>query len=143
MDGRVRLFGIGAAVLVVALLAMAMWLWLSSLPRGLEYEGLHRFAVGQYEATIETQSYEIAQGDNGAAKLIVVAAGRETVLEAHFNRDFFMDIRPAYVSWAWVDGDWRRDLLIWQDDYSGGLVANHYVASGDGRLHVLRSPLRQ
>lgn len=112
-------------------------------PTALAYEDVQTFRVGAYDVTLETQSFTIAQGDNGAAKIIIVADGQQTVLDSWFDNDLFNNIHPAYVSRQNVDDHWRRDLVIWQPTFSGGLQASGYVSSADGRFHILNPPLQR
>ena len=37
----------------------------------LEYDELHHFGVGKYRITIQTRSFSISSGDDGAAELVV------------------------------------------------------------------------
>ena len=138
-----RFFKIGGFIGLILLIGLGLIAYFFQPPRGLEYEAVQTFRVGSFSATLETQTYTIAQGDNGAAKIIVSAGGEQTVLDSWFDNDLFNDIRPAYVSRQNVDDHWRRDLVIWQPTYSGGLTAAAYISSSDGRFHPLDPPLER
>ena len=138
-----RFFKIGGFIGLILLIGLGLIAYFSQPPRGLEYEAVQTFRVGSFSATLETQTYTIAQGDNGAAKIIVSAGGEQTVLDSWFDNDLFNDIRPAYLSRQNVDDHWQRDLVIWQPTYSGGLTATAYISSSNGRFHTLTPPLQR
>ncbi|MEZ4595152.1 MAG: hypothetical protein R3D55_29010 [Chloroflexota bacterium] len=128
---------------LILLIAAGAAIYFFQPPAALEYEDVHTFRVGPHAVTLETQSYSVAQGDNGAAKIIIVADGQQTVLDTWFDNDLFNNIHPGYVSRQNVDDHWRRDLVIWQPTFSGGLQASGYVSSEDGRFHPLTPPLQR
>lgn len=128
---------------LILLAAVGTAVYFFQPPSALAYEEVHMFRVGPHAVTLETQSFTIAQGDNGAAKIIVLAGGQQTVLDSWFNNDLFSNIHPAYISRQNVDDHWRRDLVIWQPTYAGGLAASAYISSEDGRLHTLTPPLQR
>lgn len=130
-------------IALTLLLALSLVTYFFLPPSALAYEDVRTFQVGPYSATLETQSYQIARGDNGAAKIIILAGGQQTVLDSWFDNDLFKDIRPAYVSRQNVDDHWRRDLVIWQPTYDGGLLATAYISSQDGRFHTLDSSMQR
>ncbi|MCA9918650.1 MAG: hypothetical protein KC445_11900 [Anaerolineales bacterium] len=134
---------IAAVILLILLIAACLAASLFQPPRALAYEAVQTFPVGSFSATLETQTYSLVHGDNGVAKIIVVAGGEQTVLDTWFDNDLFNDIRPGYVSWQNVDDHWRRDLVIWLPTYDGNLLASAYVSSEDGRLHPLDPPLQR
>lgn len=131
-------------ILILLTLAAASYTRLTQTqllpPRGLPHEGIEHFTVGDYPITIETQSYTIAKGDNGPAKLIITHGNQQTTLDSWFDNDLFQNIRPAYISWQQVDDHPQLDLIIWKPTYSGGLLATDYIASRDGQHHPLNPP---
>lgn len=126
------------AILVTVCLAavIGVGLWLGEHFRALEYDGVHIFRVGNQRVSIKTKS--LASGDNGPAEVIIDCLGAQTKLQSSFNADLFSDVRPAYVSWEYIEQDWYRDLVIWKPSSSGGLEASEFVSSMDGKLHVMK-----
>jgi hypothetical protein len=133
-------------LLVVGVLVVGFVVYrLQEIPIGLKYDATRTFKVGSHDITIETRSFVFGNGDEGHAEVVVSGVGFQEVLDSQFNNDLFMDVRPAYISRADMDGDWRRDLLIWKPANISGLplTASEYVSSADGELHVLNPPLNR
>ena len=97
----------------------------------------HVFQVGEHNVRIQTRSFSFGSGDNGKAELIVDCSDRRTRLESDFDNDLYSDIRPAYVSWANLDHDHQKDLLIWKPASSHQLEATGFVSSVDGKLRLM------
>lgn len=127
------------AVLGTACLAavLGVGLWRSEHFQALEYDDLHRFDVGKHRITIETRSFAINSGDNGAAELVVQCPSGQKMLGSRFDNDLYRDIRPAYITWADIDEDGYQDLVIWKSGLSHQIEANEFVSSIDGEVHVM------
>ena len=105
--------------------------------QALEYDDSHVFQVGEHNVRIQTRSFSFGSGDNGKAELIVDCSDRRTRPESDFDNDLYSDIRPAYVSWANLDHDHQKDLLIWKPASSHQLEATGFVSSVDGKLRLM------
>ena len=128
-------FSILGAVCLAAVLAVG--LRQSEHFQALEYENFHHFDVGEHRITIETRSFSITSGDDGAAALVVQCSSGPKILESSFDNDLYSDIRPAYVTWADIDEDVYQDLVIWKPGLSHQLEANEFVSSSDGEVHEM------
>ena len=114
---------------------------LQEIPRSLDYNGTHTFSIGGHEVMIETKTF----AEEGPAEVIVSGEHFREVLKSLSNRDLYMDVRPASVSWKNIDGKRGNDLLIWRPEGPTGQhhTASVYLSSGDGTLHTLIPPLER
>ena len=127
------------AILGTACLAavLGVGLWRSEHFQALEYDDLHRFDVGKHSIAIETRSFSINSGDNGAAELVVQCPSSQKILESKFDNDLYSDIPPAYVTWADIDENGYQDLVIWKPVLSHQVEANEFVSGIDGEVHAM------
>ncbi len=72
--------------------------------------------------------------DNGPVTLQLQSNGQPVgVIESQYNYDLFANQPAGWFQQRWIDGDWRRDLLLATADGSGFA----YVSSQDGKLYSL------
>lgn len=109
----------------------------------LEYDGVQVFQVGVYKVTIETQSAAVSRQDKGPAQIVVLTGAGRVTLESWFDRDNWMDVRPAYITRAEFDEHRGPDLLIWQPSGASEVTATAYISSAEGQLHMLAIPLKR
>lgn len=88
-------FGIGTVLMLISLVLIIRAL--QAVPQNLGYEAVHTFYVAGNQVTIETQSYSVANGDNGPAKVIVSADGIQTTIDSRFDEDRYMDAPRLHV----------------------------------------------
>ncbi len=102
-------------VLLVLLPIAAFVAWLL-LPKALhmnivEAKTEHFFRIGQHDIRIVLSP--LAKGDNGTAEVQIYNG---TILlesrESLFNYDTLQNNPPAFVRYAWLDGDLIPDLLL-------------------------------
>ena len=70
-----QFFKISGFIGFILLISLGIIAYFFQPPWGLDYEAVQTFRVGSFSAALETQTYTIAQGDNGAAQIIVSAGG--------------------------------------------------------------------
>ncbi len=117
------------------LLPIATFLAWLLLPKALhinivEPKTEHFLRVGQHEIRIVLSP--LVDGDNGAAKVQIYNG--TTLLESKesvFNYDTLQNSPPAFVRYAWLDGDLLPDLLLeLQSD-------RLYISSQSGKVVAL------
>jgi hypothetical protein len=122
-------------VLVFVGLCGLAWLGWLFVPKALdlnivESQTVHTFRVGVHDIRIVLSP--LVDGDNGAA-LVQIYNGT-TLLESResvFNYDTLQNNPPAYVRYAWLDGDVIPDLLL---ELQSETV---YISSQSGKVVVL------
>lgn len=87
--------------------------------------------AGAYRVTMTLTSHG---NDNGPVTIAIQSNGQPVgVIESHYNYDFFANQPAGWFQQRWIDGDWRRDLLLTTADGS----SYAYVSSQDGKLYQM------
>lgn len=131
---------VGLAIAAVAAAVMTST-WLETVPRGLQYNGFHYFSLSSGKWTVETRT----SGEEGEATLLITSpTGIQSRIASRFNRDLYMDVRPAYVSWKNVDGQSGNELLIWTPTAGSGmeLKASHFLSGSHPGVQTIKPPLQ-
>ena len=116
---------------LVALLVTLLW---QGRPQRLdvkigEAQTVYVATAGDYRVTMKLTPHG---NDNGPVTLEIQSNGDPVgVIESHYNYDFFANQPAGWFQQRWIDGDWRRDLLLSTTD--GASYA--YVSSQDGKLY--------
>lgn len=85
--------------------------------------------VGVYRVTMTLTPHG---NDNGPVTVTIQSNGQPIgVIESQYNYDLFANQPAGWFQQRWIDGDWRRDLLLATADGSGFA----YVSSQDGKLY--------
>ena len=116
---------------LVALLVTLLW---QGRPQRLdvkigEAQTVYVATAGAYRVTMTLTPHG---NDNGPVTLEIQSNGDPVgVIESHYNYDFFANQPAGWFQQRWIDGDWRRDLMLVTAD--GASYA--YVSSQDGKLY--------
>ncbi len=116
---------------LVALLVTLLW---QGRPQRLDVtlgqaQTIYIANTGSYRVTITLTPHG---NDNGPVTITIQSNGQPVgVIESHYNYDFFANQPAGWFQQRWIDGDWRRDLLLTTAD--GASYA--YVSSQDGKLY--------
>lgn len=87
--------------------------------------------AGVYHVTITLTPHG---NDNGSVTVTIQSNGQPIgVIESQYNYDFFANQPAGWFQQRWIDGDWRRDLMLVTADESGYA----YVSSRDGKLYSM------
>ena len=78
----------------------------------------------------------ITDGANGPARVTLATAAKTVVVDSSFHNELFSDVRPGCLSRRVVDGDRRRDLVLWIPGING-LESTTYVSGVDGAITKL------
>jgi hypothetical protein len=126
-------------IAVVGLVGIGSGLWWvrpHEWIRPLEYDTTTPTEVGEIGVSIRTESFSITDGDNGPARVTLSTDTETVVVDSTFNNDLFSDVRPGYLSRRDVDGDGRRDLVLWIPGING-LESTTYVSGANGAVTKL------
>jgi hypothetical protein len=85
--------------------------------------------AGAYRVTMTLTPHG---NDNGPVTIEIQSDGQVVgVIDSSYNYDFFANQPAGWFQQRWIDGDWRRDLLLATTDGAGYA----YVSSQDGKLY--------
>lgn len=116
---------------LVALLVTLLW---QGRPQRLDVtlgqaQTLYVANAGSYRVTMTLTPHG---NDNGPVIVTIQSNGQPIgVIESQYNYDLFANQPAGWFQQRWIDGDWRRDLLLATADSSGFA----YVSSQDGKLY--------
>lgn len=116
---------------LVALLVTLLW---QGRPQRLDVtlgqvQTIYGANAGAYRVTMTLTPHG---NDNGPVTVTIQSNGQPIgVIESQYNYDFFANQPAGWFRQRWIDGDWRRDLLLATADSSGFA----YVSSQDGKLY--------